>query len=106
MNDNLNADIGMRIKELRIEKGYTREKLAEKADISTQFLADIEYGNKGMSVSTLYKLCKALCISSDYLIFGNLNNEPDISDIINSIPDSKQKYAKELLSVFADALDS
>lgn len=59
-----------------------------------------------MSVSTLYKLCKALCISSDYLIFGNQNNEPDISDIINAIPDDKQKYAKELLSVFADALDS
>lgn len=44
MSDNLNTDMGIRIKELRIKKGYTREKLAEKADISTQFLADIEYG--------------------------------------------------------------
>lgn len=105
MNNDLSEDMGRRIRELRNEKGLTRERLAEKAEISTQFLADIESGNKGMSAATLYKLCKALNISSDYLLFGNSENEPGIADTINSIPDEKKKFAQALLSVFAEALN-
>lgn len=105
MIDKLTGEMGNRIKALRKEKGLTRERLAEKAEISTQFLADIEYGNKGMSASTLCKLCKALSISSDYLLFGNSESEPDIIDIIQSIPDNKKEYAKQLLSVFAESVN-
>ncbi|MDD6483912.1 MAG: helix-turn-helix transcriptional regulator [Clostridiales bacterium] len=104
MTDKLYAQMGIRIKAIRNEKGLTREQLAEKADISTQFLADIEAGNKGMSAATLYKLSKALCISGDYLLFGNENNECDIEDIIKAIPDSQKENAKKLLAVFAEAL--
>ena len=106
MKDKLTSDIGIRIKQLRISQGLTRERLAEKAEISTQFLADIEYGNKGMSAATLYKLCKALSVSSDYLLFGNNENVAGIEDIINSIPDNKKNYAKKLLELFAQAIDS
>ncbi|MDO5398820.1 MAG: helix-turn-helix transcriptional regulator [bacterium] len=106
MFDNLNTDIGSRIRSLRTEKKLTRERLAEKAEISTQFLADLESGYKGMSAATLYKLSKALCVSSDYLLFGNKNNECDITDILNSIPDNKKESAKHLLTVFADAVNS
>lgn len=106
MIENLNTEIGIRIKRLRDEKRLTRERLAEKAEISTQFLADIEAGNKGMSAATLYKLSKSLCVSSDYLLFGNENNKCDIEDIIKSIPDSQQENAKALLTVFADAVNS
>ncbi|MGN0162492.1 MAG: helix-turn-helix domain-containing protein [Candidatus Ornithomonoglobus sp.] len=105
MIDALNTDMGIRIKALRNEKRLTREQLAEKAEISTQFLADIESGNKGMSVATLYKLSKALCVSSDYLLFGNENNECGIADIIKAIPDNQQAYAKELITVFAAAIN-
>lgn len=106
MIENLNSEIGNRIRAIRTEKHLTRERLAEKAEISTQFLADIEAGNKGMSTTTLYKLCKALCVSGDYLLFGNENNEYTITDIIKSIPDNQQENAKALLTVFAEAVNS
>ena len=48
-----NEEIGGRIWELRRARGMTREKLAEKAEISVQFLADIEKGRKSMTVATL-----------------------------------------------------
>ena len=41
MNE-LNIEVGARITELRKQRGYTREKLSELADVSVQFLADIE----------------------------------------------------------------
>ena len=56
----VNGEIGQRLRALREEKSLSREKLAEAADISVQFLADIETGRKGMTVQTLRKLVLAL----------------------------------------------
>ena len=45
--------VGRRIRTMREARGMSREALAEIVDISPQFIADIEYGNKGMSIRTL-----------------------------------------------------
>lgn len=66
----INGQIGLRLRELRESHGLTREQLAEQADISVQFLADIETGRKGMTVQTLRKLVLVLHCSSDELLFG------------------------------------
>ena len=39
-------EVGQRIGNLRREYGYSQEKLAEMADISIQFLSEIERGKK------------------------------------------------------------
>ena len=61
-------ETGKRIFKLRKERGLTREHLAEMADISVQFLADIEKGRKNMTVTTLRKLSSALMVSTDYIV--------------------------------------
>ena len=53
----------------------TREDLAEKAEISTKFLYEIEGGKKGLSAESIYKISKALSISSDYLLTGEGKNK-------------------------------
>ena len=65
-----NKEVGKRITELRLERGYTREKLSELADVSVQFLADIEKGRKSMTVATLRKISAALLVSTDYIVSG------------------------------------
>lgn len=67
----VNREIGLRLRKLREEKNLSREQLAEAADISVQFLADIETGRKGMTVQTLRKLVLALRCSSDELVLGH-----------------------------------
>lgn len=64
--------IGKRLRREREDRGYTREKFAELAGISPQFLAEIENGKKGMSSTTLYKICTSFDISADYLLLGHL----------------------------------
>ena len=56
---------GERIMILRGERGYTREQLAELADISEKFLYEIEMGKKGFSATTLMNICDALEVSLD-----------------------------------------
>lgn len=41
-----NDGMGIRIQELRKERNMTREELAEKAEISTKFLYEVEMGKK------------------------------------------------------------
>ena len=62
--------IGERIRELREIQGYTREGLAEKIDISSKFLYEIEVGKKSFSADTLCRIAKALSVSCDYIMLG------------------------------------
>ena len=46
--------IGSNLCTLRLDSGLTQEELAEAAGISTSFYANLERGNKGVSVAVLY----------------------------------------------------
>ena len=58
MND-FYAKAGQRIRNLREVNRYTREKLAELAEISPKFLYEIEVGAKGFSADTLSRIASA-----------------------------------------------
>ena len=66
-------NIGARIMVLRTQKGYSREYLSEKAEISSKFLYEIETRGKGFSANTLYRLAVALEVTMDYIMVGEGN---------------------------------
>ena len=80
--DNINSVTGKRIRQIREAQQLSREKLAEYSGISTQFLADIETGKKGMTVNTLAKLCNALKVTADSVIFGTQASDNDSFSIM------------------------
>lgn len=106
--DNHNIEVGKRIAELRFKRGYTREKLSELADISVQFLADIEKGKKSMTIATLRKLSSALLVTTDYIVNGTAiqNSNSDIISILDSLSDKNKKQAEKILTAFAEAVNS
>ena len=103
MKKDLNIEIGARIKEKRKNCKYTREKLSELVDISPQFLADIESGKKGMSFTTLKKLCECLGVSCDYVILGKESGERQgrVYELLNNVD---EKYIPLLETILDDAL--
>lgn len=66
----LNIAIGNRIKLAREDMGWTQEELAEKIDLSTQFISTIERGVAGASLGTVIRLCDVLNVSSEWLLCG------------------------------------
>ena len=72
---NLKWDVGERVRECRLRAGYTQAQCAEIMDISINFLSEIENGKKGMSQETIYKFCKNLEISADYILFGSQHSK-------------------------------
>ena len=63
--------IGRRVRFQREQLHMTREQLAEQLDVSAKFCADIEYGLKGMSMTTLHNISETLKMSTDYILKGN-----------------------------------
>ena len=68
-------EMGRRIRSKREYLGFSRENLAEALEVSPQFIADIEYGNKGVSIKRLYMLSQILQVSADYILAGERQDE-------------------------------
>jgi transcriptional regulator with XRE-family HTH domain len=82
--NSLYSEAGQRIRRLREINGYTREELAEIADISSKFLYEIETGHKGFSADTLYRIAKALSVNSDFILTG-INSSKHIDELISTL---------------------
>ena len=52
--------LGNKIKFLRLEKSYSQEELAYKAEIDRTYISDIEKGERNVSILIIEKLAKAL----------------------------------------------
>lgn len=108
--------IGKRIRKQREYLRMTREGLAEKLGVSSKFCADIEYGVKGMSLSTLYNLSLILNLSTDYILKGydDTNNSQDeegralrenIMLPLNSCTKPQLRRIEQMLRIFVAAVN-
>lgn len=70
------------IKILRKKKGFSQQKLADKCDLTYQFIQNIEYSEKLPSLETLVKLANALDISPA-IFFMKLNCLEELQKVIN-----------------------
>ena len=59
-----------RIKELRMQRGYTQAQFAEMLDISESMVAKIESGSRIPSLALLVAMVKCLEVDPDYILFG------------------------------------
>lgn len=59
---------GNHVRELRKQKGYTMQKLAEEAGIDPRQLSYIELGKVNTTISSIYTIAKALNISISELV--------------------------------------
>ena len=91
-----------RIRQARESMGYTREKFAEKLDVSVSYLAELERGRTGISVKMLIKVCNVLGLSADYVLFGTARDSDALrADNIRRIDD---KYLPLLDKVIGELL--
>jgi transcriptional regulator with XRE-family HTH domain len=55
--------LGQRVRELRAQRGYTQENLAERAKITWHYVSSIERGTKGATLETLAAIAAALDVT-------------------------------------------
>ena len=96
--------IGNNLRRIRIDSGLTREQLAEKVGVSTTFYANLECGNKMMSVITLRKLADVLGVSTDALLYEErpCENIDRIQMILRTQPASLVTFSERLIQFCVD----
>lgn len=92
---------GLRIRELRESKRFTREKLSEIAEISPKFLYEIETGQKGFSADTLYRIAKGLSVTSEYILSGSKLNAltEEVKSVLGQFNQEQTETVCELLKL-------
>jgi len=65
-------EVGNRIMQRRKSMGLTQEALAERADLTTQFVSYAESGKRAMRPENLLRIANALSVSTDYLLTGDI----------------------------------
>ena len=100
----LNEEIGMRVRRRREVLGYTREQIAERANISVQFLFDIEKGKKSMTALTIVNLAAALSVSIDFLLLGTERKDAqggaEWEQMFSLLVPEQREIAEEMLRLF------
>lgn len=100
LENNENVLVGERIRAIREGFHMSREKFSEMIDISEVFLGQIERGERSLSIKTLKKIVIYTGVSSDYILFGNSENNEytsKINRILNKCSESTLKYIYELI---------
>ena len=105
--------VGKRIHQKRIQLGLSQDELAVRINRATKYCSDIERGMCGMSIETMLSISKALDMSLDYMMFGEVSEiekewqQKDaltLIHIIEKVPATQRNYAIRLLKLFIAAI--
>lgn len=66
-----NALLGTNLRAIRLKMGLSQEKIAELVGVTTNYICQIERGDKSPSVEMLIRLSEKLPASLDRLVFGD-----------------------------------
>ncbi len=97
--------LGKRIKEARIARSFTQERLAEEAEITTIYISEIERGIKMPSLSLFVRLAKILQVSADSLLRDDLDASKtcvynEITEKLENLTPKQRIACSELIDVY------
>ena len=81
--------------ELRKEKGWSQEKLAEQINVSRQSISKWESGQALPELEKIVELSKIFQVTTDYLLLED-SDKPEIKSILSE--DEKERYYKQVKS--------
>lgn len=99
------SDLGMKLRQVRVQKGYTQQRLAEKANMSQVYLGEVERGKKMPSLNSFIRIVEALDVSADYILRDELSaGEGCVFDILTQklcgLSPSQRKIAADILDAY------
>lgn len=102
-----NIQTGEQIRAAREERKLTQEQLAERIEVSPQYISDLERGVVGISLPTLKRLCVALGVSSDRILFGReTQSYAAIAERCRNLTQEQFALLLEIVDRYAQAIET
>lgn len=99
----INKYAAKKLKELRIQRNLTQEKLAEELNINQQQIARYENNLRQFKQDFLYQLAEYFNVSINYFFptENHLKNKEDLEllEQISNLPNEKKKMLKDFLKL-------
>jgi len=100
----MNTLLGQRIREQRKEKGWTIEQFAERVDLSTNYVGDLE---RGVKIPKLIRIVEVLDVSADVLIRDSVASASHVADDelsrkLSQLTPGQKKAAIDILNAYTD----
>ncbi len=94
--------IGKRVREVRKQRNISQALLGEKAGLSPQYVSQVETGRKKASLQALIHLARALEVSADTPLYGNLGKnaleyQRDVSELLEDCTDFERRVLFEVM---------
>ena len=104
--EDLLVQMGKRMRKRRKQLRLTQEELAEKAGITPQTVSTAELGKKAMKPETIVCVCKALQISTDYLLLGSIGSDEqnELFMRISRLSTNHYRYREEIIMSYLSAV--
>lgn len=99
-----NNEMGKRIIKIRKQLGLSQEQLAELADVSPQMISTAERGSKSILSENLYKISRALNVSADYLLTGELT-ETSLENLYKKVLQAPPNMQEKIYQVIEILLE-
>ncbi len=93
--DELQTRVIQNIRALRKKKGFSQERLADKADLSRQMMNDIEGRRRWLTKKTLVKLANALEVDVHELFIPSAQENEKTKGIYDTITQEVVSHVKE-----------
>ena len=95
-----------RVKDLRIERGWTQGELARQLSTNQQTVSRYEAEDRGLAVETIKKLCDLFGVTSDYLLgrssirsFDVTEDEAKLLDAYRALSPAGQEFIRHSLAL-------
>lgn len=98
-------EIGERLRAYRTQRGWSQEELAERADLHTTYIGQLERGEKNATIESISKVAGALGVSLSKL-FENISLVSGEKDIPSRCYDMVQKQPLKDQKTLLDILDA
>lgn len=104
------SSVGKNIRKYRLEKKIMQETLAEKTDLSANYIGMIERGEKTPSLSTLICIANSLGVTADMLLSDVIEQAYNVKtsvllDKIAALPKTEQERIYDVIDTLIDHAD-
>ena len=106
-----NKNIGRKIKELRMSRGWKQLELADKMGLSRPAISNIESGKRSLTLATLQRFCEVFSIDISYFDIetDNYNEALDLTSRIEALfnsdlpDDKKDELYRTIMKLYLDS---
>ena len=99
-------EMGSRIYDRRKQLGLTQEEVAERAGLTPQNVSTAELGKKALRPENIIKICRALDVSTDYLLLGVVTpvDQNLLSSKTSQLSSEQFRQLESIINIFIDAV--